>query len=357
MASRLGAKLLRTRGQCFSWLHAAGLLKARLARHSGCPVAVLAYHGVSDAPHALFTSRGRFAEHLEFLSSVGSVISLDRLLESAITVGSNRKSGLRFVLTFDDGYQNVVRNAAPLLRAFQMAAHVYVCPQWIDEAARPWWFLLASSVTEGEPLRLALTKKGICEDRDFLTDGPDALPMRAIDKLLAAVSQEELPALLRSGFHPHPPVAVGQVDETSLATWAELNGAADVLHVGSHTEHHTILGLCRDQVFMHQEVIGARRRIEEMTARPCRHFAYPRGRIGDFDARTRAAVEAAGHRTAVTMREGMAHPPLDFLAIPRFYVGETPVAELAATLSGIQQAWDRTVDIGRRLLGRAGEAV
>jgi peptidoglycan/xylan/chitin deacetylase (PgdA/CDA1 family) len=236
-----------------------------------------------------------------------------------------------------------------------MEAHVYVCPQWIDQSASPWWFLLLADVAEGERLRLALIEKGICEVQDFNTDTVGSLPMRAIDKVVRAIRQEDLPALLRDCVSRGPSGAKDHDGETAVASWAELNVAADVLHVGSHTHNHAILGLCRDQGFMREQVIGAKARIEAMTGRPCLHFAYPRGRTGDFNEQTRAMVAAAGHRTAVTMREGMALAPVDLLAIPRFYVGETPVAELAATLSGVQQAWDRFINTGRRLLGRTGE--
>ncbi len=56
-------------------------------------------------------------------------------------------SGPRFVaLAFDDGYQDFVDHALPILERHQAPATMFLCPGFIDGTARLWWLELEEAV-------------------------------------------------------------------------------------------------------------------------------------------------------------------------------------------------------------------
>ena len=351
MPTFIGKCLMAARRFGCQSLYGAGLLRvwANLSFDSPCYI-VLCYHGVSEKPHSLFTSVKLFDEHLAMMRRWGNVTALDE-------VGSFLASGkappgpkFRFIITFDDGYANVVRNAAPVLRKYRAKATVYINPGWIATRCEPWWFRLNGS----DPIRQAL--KSFLGDQDFRDpmdrNGGDHLPEWLVNRILRKVAPEELEQWWQKFCEslPEPPPAC--CIEAALADWGDLESAADVLDVGSHTSSHSILGTCRDLAFGRDAVLNSKQQIEKALGKPCLHFAYPRGAIGDYNQVTRSWLLEAGHQTAVTTQPGAVQMGTDPLEIPRFYVTETPTGELEADIVGMLRLWDRSVELLRNRLKR-----
>lgn len=68
--------------------------------------------------------------------------------------------------------------------------------------------------------------------------------------------------------------------------------------IGSHTISHPHLTRLPDEQ-LETELVGSRRRIEDVLQEPCRVLAYP---YGENDARVRRAAEAAGYAAAFSLR-------------------------------------------------------
>jgi peptidoglycan/xylan/chitin deacetylase (PgdA/CDA1 family) len=85
-----------------------------------------------------------------------------------------------------------------------------------------------------------------------------------------------------------------------------------------------------DAASLRAEVAGSRAAIEHAFGLAVESFCYPYGRV---DARVRAAVRAAGFRTATTTRQGLASPLGDPLLLRRIRVdGRKPAADLLRAL-------------------------
>lgn len=340
--------LMRLRSATFAIAHKSGVLRLAMRRKlaGGCYV-ILAYHGVSERACPLFTSMECFRNHLRFMRKWGSIVSLDDLCED-ISQGRTRNR-LCFVITFDDGYANVARNAVPLLRENRVRAAVFVNPGWIDAHIVPWWFEVAGDGDRAVFLRKKLASAG-WRDASYEETGCKGLPMRLIDQMLASIPQGKFGEWWRMMCADAPAEKTCLSAESRIASWEELNAAADALDVGSHTLSHAILGKCADAAYMRAQIKGAKERIEEALGKPCRHFAYPRGRPGDFTGSTRQALVDAGFITGLTTVPALATRDSDLLELPRFFVGETSVAELTAAFTGLQSWWDDAVDMMRRRL-------
>jgi peptidoglycan/xylan/chitin deacetylase (PgdA/CDA1 family) len=80
---------------------------------------ILAYHAIEDGPRPLFVSPGLFRRHVEAIAaSPAVVVTLDDVLAGDLPE--------RWVaLTFDDAYDSVTHNAAPVLADAGMTAAVF----------------------------------------------------------------------------------------------------------------------------------------------------------------------------------------------------------------------------------------
>ncbi len=93
--------------------------------------AILTYHGVSETRQKNCVPVDIFKEHLAYLSDHYKVVSLSDLLNK---FASNKEfSEDLVVLTFDDGYENFLKYAYPLLQKYQLPATVFIPAKLIDQ--------------------------------------------------------------------------------------------------------------------------------------------------------------------------------------------------------------------------------
>ena len=93
-------------------------------------VTVLCYHRVGTEVSKMSVSPSRFEAQLDWLLANGyRVIRLSELAE--FLAGKRAVPRRAVVLTFDDGYQNVYRNAFPLLKKKGVAATVFIYTDFV----------------------------------------------------------------------------------------------------------------------------------------------------------------------------------------------------------------------------------
>jgi len=99
---------------------------------AGSRTSVITYHGVGACPtpdrlhNCLCLSTATFAAHMEFLARHRQVVPLEDVAEGRRPAGRPAVA-----ITFDDGYRNVLTNAAPILARHRFPATVFVPTKWI----------------------------------------------------------------------------------------------------------------------------------------------------------------------------------------------------------------------------------
>jgi peptidoglycan/xylan/chitin deacetylase (PgdA/CDA1 family) len=98
---------------------------------------IFLYHRISDDPDPLALSPAKFQAQMEYLASSGiraldAVTALDRLYAGELEPRT-------VALTFDDGFQDVLDNAQPVLAEHGFTATVFVSTAVIDGEARYTW--------------------------------------------------------------------------------------------------------------------------------------------------------------------------------------------------------------------------
>lgn len=92
--------------------------------------AILLYHSVGGVPGTDYRwdlPTEVFREQIQALASRFEIVDLEQLIEEPDTTTK------RVAITFDDGFQNVFKNAVPILREFRAPATVFCCPSYIND--------------------------------------------------------------------------------------------------------------------------------------------------------------------------------------------------------------------------------
>ncbi|MFT4732409.1 MAG: peptidoglycan/xylan/chitin deacetylase (PgdA/CDA1 family) [Gammaproteobacteria bacterium] len=101
------------------------------ARSTQNSFVVLMYHHVSSqTPRSTSVSPEEFEKHMAYLSEYHSVISLEAALD-----GLNNPNSLperAVVITFDDGFKNILENGHPIMRKYKFEYTIFINPAQID---------------------------------------------------------------------------------------------------------------------------------------------------------------------------------------------------------------------------------
>lgn len=283
-------------------LRAVGALDRRLT--------IALFHRVLPRPDPLLVDEPdirRFAEQMRWLASTFRVLplpeALQRLYEGCLPSGA-------LAISFDDGYQDNVLNALPILRELGLPATFFVTTGFI-EGGMMWNDRVLEAVRHWPHARVNLTDLGLgnfdlgvgrATVMDQLLGALKYRPYQERDALSAAL-------LERSGA---PPIRK-MLNEQEIR---RLRAAG--MSIGGHTENHPILhGLDRGDA--EREIVENKRRLEAVLGEALDIFAYPNGKpFRDFDAREIEVLRASGYRYAMTTAVGAANAATPPYQIPRF---------------------------------------
>jgi peptidoglycan/xylan/chitin deacetylase (PgdA/CDA1 family) len=256
--------------------------------------------------------------HLDYLAKHFELLSLD-------DIASRLESGRPFrrpaaAITFDDGYSDVFRIGAPVLKRKGIPAAVFVVTglagtRQIPVHDRLFWLLSLLHSRGVSPARTVsrLIESGL-EGRQWPgVRGRSDTPFHVMSALLQWFPQEEVERMIeqiqRSGY----PIASEALDEMSPLTWEMIRRMhEDGFTIGSHTKSHVLL-TAEQKDRVRRELTESRQELELRLNVPIRHFAYPDGR---FNPAIVEAVHAAGYQYGYgTCRRRDRRFPL--LTIPR----------------------------------------
>lgn len=186
--------------------------------------------------------------------------------------GSVEKSSKRnVVVTFDDGYQDVLRFALPVLEHYNIPATVFMCTRYIDES-----------------------------------EATLAPPESGMYKGLEVMTWLDLDRLVKS----------------------------ELIQLGSHTHSHVELrGLSVER--LKEEIETPKHMLESRLGVDVRSFAYPWGQRFNFDDAASEAVSAGGFELAVSTVWGPATKNSDRFVLPRIRVDNVDdIQDFTAKLEG-----------------------
>ena len=289
---------------------AVGGYAHRLSRAPFPGLATLCYHNViADGEtglvpfRALHVTAERFRSHCRLLSRNCTPVSMAQVL--SFLDGGPALPPRAVLLTFDDGYRNMLRIAAPILMEFRIPATFFVATGRPDGGLL--WYDAAAAALGDENV-----------------EALKSLPPEA----LLARSQEW-------ASRPSVCPAAATMTPAEVRHLAALPG----MSIGAHSVTHSILAK-GSTAFQRDEVAGSRGTLADWLGVAPVAFAYPNGRPElDFNGETETLVEEAGFRAAFTTVPGFAVKGCPRFRMPRFLMTDIDSSELAHRLA---VSWSRT---------------
>lgn len=204
------------------------------------------------------------------------------------------------VLTVDDGYQDVLDHAWPILRQRGVPWTLFVSPALAEGKPRLWWIDLEEAVRRLDHIEFALGGETLSLPAATLAQKEQAF-RTATARLRAAGRTDQLAAVRElarlAGF-----------DQTARARllcagWDTLRNLArdPLVTLGAHTLTHPVLSRRRDRAAW-REIAFCRDALAERLGVRIDHLAYPHGDPSAVGPRDFAHAARAGYRTAVTTR-------------------------------------------------------
>ena len=257
---------------------------------------ILMYHAVTDDENRQWTDPRfsirvtQFEDHVRYLARNRRVVSISALIDM-INAGITPDAGT-VAITFDDGYLDTLRLAAPILKRYGLPASVYIVSGWVETVPGPWADLLYSAINYRRGNRIVLENQTFdLQSREAAVDALEHLGRRFIaatpierdllwDKVLSQLSPDALPPRL-------------------LMSWAEIGDWLDLgsgYEVGLHTKTHSALTIFGTAAQVQDELDHGVAALSSRFSIANPHFSYPYGRAS---AMTTEVLRASGCRSAL----------------------------------------------------------
>jgi peptidoglycan/xylan/chitin deacetylase (PgdA/CDA1 family) len=283
---------------------------------------IVTYHGVVRRPLEIydwcFLDEESFRQQLAYLKKHFDVVSLAAAVDALRAGKLNRPTA---VITLDDGYQNNYSIAFPILREFALPATVFIATGFINTDDTFWTLRLNLSLADtkrtslswnGENLDLSDTPSRVKANviiRKSLRDLPRPELMSRLSQIIKLLGEDPKRSIeLDSPFRMLTAQAVKEMNQSGL------------IEFGAHTHTHRILTRlsfdeCKNEIELS---VG---RVEELSGRACRFFAYPLGGREHYNQQSIDILRSLGICAAVTTRPGANDRKTPLLELRRYGAG------------------------------------
>ncbi len=318
---------------------AASLVKNRTvfpAVKSGA-VNIFGYHRVAadlakaekESFYGIVISTETFRRHCELLKNAYDVVALETIPD--YLNGKRTIERPLAVITFDDGYLDVYKQAFPVLRELDLPATVFLPTECVGHdkpLAHDRLFWLLKQTFEREiPLGKLLVNSGMekdsahefaaSRDRLALTEKMVHLPSELRERIIGELERE----LGNFGSYPR---------EYRLLDWEMIREMTrQKISFGGHTANHVVLSLEKDAA-MADEIYSSKQKLERELGTESTSFAYPNG---EYNAKIRRMIADAGYKIAVTTEKRINYAGADLLSLGRISLCEESTRGIAGNYS------------------------
>ena len=291
----------------------AGQLERRRRR-----LLILCYHGISQCDEHrwrpdLYISQEHFRERLECLRKTRAAVlpleeALSRLESSTLPARS-------VALTFDDGFYDFYRQAAPLLSEFQFPATLYLTTHYARYRLPIANLALDYLLWKGGRPAITLPAYGVAASLANDATGRTSAVRQIGDWMASQKMNTAEKDEIAKTVAAHLGIDYERLRENRLLQImndAEVQAiAANGIDIQLHTHRHR-MPLERD-LFLN-EIEDNRREIRRLCGRDPSHFCYPSGRYAPLYEQW---LSECGVRSATTCRHGMARSGCGQMQLPR----------------------------------------
>ncbi len=270
---------------------------------------IFLFHGVIEQHrHAVrnytrkHIDRAQFRSVLEALCAAGTPISMDDVIEA--TSSGYPLPPRSFAITFDDGFQNNLTVAAPVLRELKVPATFYVTTLFIEQNAMSWIDRIEWCVENTPRVALPLPWSAKMVEAEAIPEKVELLAeIRSAVKSNRAINVEEFVSTVFA--------ACGRKIESSddpldrKLSWHEVRELANdpLFQVGGHSHTHPILSFL-SPAHLAEELDVSLNLLKDRADVGPRHYSYPEGLAHCYSPEVISALQQRGVVCCPTAEHG-----------------------------------------------------
>jgi peptidoglycan/xylan/chitin deacetylase (PgdA/CDA1 family) len=218
------------------------------------------------------------------------------------------------LVTFDDAYASVAREAMPILQQHSVPAIVFVNASTVGNQDMLLDNLICYVANTSGLELVCSVARDVVHRKDLALNS------------LTQVFSEFLPALPQSAVHEfHASLAsAAGINTSDLARQAQINVSTDELRllvssgfeIGNHTYSHVFCRSLQGDDF-DREIVANKTKLESMTGKPVRTFSVPYGDSVDLTAELLTQLRRSGHEATFLVESCSNTPDTDLQRLNR----------------------------------------
>jgi len=310
-------------------------------------VPILMYHNISGSYSGeasclnlanMTISAGRFREHLEFIRKFYTTITFADYVRSRLEGRSLPANSC--IISFDDGFENVMTIAVPILREFGFTATFFVIGKVLRDGELPWLHALYT-ILDNAPIQVSFQALRQVAPRLFTERYPTkditkVAILKRIRHYVKKIDAAQRKELVRRIIGLIGDYKEGAIRFLSGVQVREL--AASGFEVGCHSFDHEYMARL-DLKQAEQDIRMSTQIISDAAGKEVRCFCYPFGGVNSWNSHTNSLLKAFQYNCACTTLEGLNGRTRDMFELRRVRVdGELPTEVLMLRMLGLR-AW------------------
>ncbi len=271
--------------------------------------AILMFHrvrpGPSDgfAPNAGLEITPRFLDQLltHLRAQEFDILSIDAALDALRA--SSRPARPFVVLTFDDGYRDLIEHALPVLDRHRAPFTAYITAGFADHSARLWWIEMEEALRRLPCVDVAVGGRSIVRDCTNAEEKSEAFS--EIYWAIRDCGEAQLLDVV-AALSAQAGVDTLALTRAACLGWADIAALSrhELATIGAHSLTHPRLAKL-NAASARREMAESRDRIAQEIGAAARHFCYPVGDPTSAGLREFEYAAELGFASAVTTRPGM----------------------------------------------------
>lgn len=267
--------------------------KAKFRQRNLRSPAICMFHSISEGgprewgPWQYSLTPAQFEQQIAWLSENMSVVPIERVV--AYLCGETTIPENAVVLSFDDGYEDFISNALPILRTYEVPSTLYVSTYLMRKRGAPYEFRLGKTLIESHELTFQFDNQ--YHTYDLATDNDLREAYNEIRSFIIDLPPEQRESFLTNHnihecrkFFIMSPETVQSLGEEQLVT------------VGSHGHFHRRFGsLSRREI--KSDIRTSLSELSALLGCTPDHFSFP---YGSYSRTARQVVKEMGLTSAVT---------------------------------------------------------
>lgn len=284
---------------------------------------ILGYHGISGKEQSYrkkYLGKSIFEKQIKYLKKKNfSFITLTNWQQ---IVKSQKKTNNGFVIiTFDDGFKNVIDYAYPILKKYGAKGIIYVISDIIEKNELIWTEYLKMLVYNHRNNKFKFKFKDQIIEYSLNSKYNLKIAFNDMKNKLRTLSNKERITHLNQFEISNNIKSFKNIPiDYLVANWQELNSLnKNILEIGNHTKTHPNLNTLSSDKDYYEELILSKLEIEKKIGYSIKHICYP---AGIYNESVIQYLKKYEYLTGVTVKEGLNTLKSDLFQLKRLIIDD-----------------------------------